>query len=280
VSTIHCPVCSTDVSDKLSRCPRCGEPLGTTMFDPQVLRPPPAPKSPAPEAPAPPPRDAVYSRFILCRVLLQPLELDPKESVRVGRNRENEICLPSTHVSRVHSEIVWENGAWVVGDLGSKNGTYVNDQRVVRHTLAHEDRISIGHFELRYQELTREETFQLLRRPDSSCGHDTAPLRAVPEGFIGNLSNLPVEELVQLLMHNRKDGVLEVSLSGSAPPAELYFADGEIIDALYGKHRGEDAARAILRLKAGRFAFKQQAVRRKRTVELPTDSLLLDVLSG
>ncbi len=48
----------------------------------------------------------------------------------IGRNDSCDITLPDRQVSRQHARIFWEGGAYVVEDLGSKNGTHVNGQRV------------------------------------------------------------------------------------------------------------------------------------------------------
>lgn len=62
----------------------------------------------------------------------------------IGRKAENDLQLLSDSVSRQHAEIVYENGAWYLVDIGSKRGTFVNDQRIERCALQHLDRIRVG----------------------------------------------------------------------------------------------------------------------------------------
>ena len=51
-------------------------------------------------------------------------------------------------VSRRHSEVALVNGAFVVSDAGSLNGTYVNQQRVDVAELAQGDELQVGKFRL------------------------------------------------------------------------------------------------------------------------------------
>lgn len=48
----------------------------------------------------------------------------------IGRSSNNDIHIPEQHVSRQHSVIQYRDGIFVVSDLGSSNGTFVNDNRV------------------------------------------------------------------------------------------------------------------------------------------------------
>ena len=71
------------------------------------------------------------------------LPLD-KDVFTIGRKAENDLQLLSDTVSRQHANIVREEDGYVLVDVGSKRGTYVNDQRVERCALQHQDRIRIG----------------------------------------------------------------------------------------------------------------------------------------
>lgn len=51
--------------------------------------------------------------------------------VTLGRHDQCEIQVQDTWVSRQHARIAWSGTAYVVEDLGSTNGTFVNDERVV-----------------------------------------------------------------------------------------------------------------------------------------------------
>ncbi|HRF00930.1 MAG TPA: FHA domain-containing protein, partial [Pirellulaceae bacterium] len=64
--------------------------------------------------------------------------------VSIGRETGNTIRLRDTEVSRRHGEIRSEQGRWVLIDLGSSNGTFVERDRIERHELRTGDRIQIG----------------------------------------------------------------------------------------------------------------------------------------
>jgi pSer/pThr/pTyr-binding forkhead associated (FHA) protein len=68
--------------------------------------------------------------------------------VRAGRHPESDIFLDDITVSRRHAEIVREGGHYLVRDVGSLNGTYLNRERVESAPLAHGDELQIGTFKL------------------------------------------------------------------------------------------------------------------------------------
>lgn len=71
--------------------------------------------------------------------------------VYIGRRQTNEIALNDMSASRVHAYIVMEDGRHVVHDAKSLNGTYVNEERIMRKVLCPGDRIKIGHSTLVYE---------------------------------------------------------------------------------------------------------------------------------
>lgn len=70
------------------------------------------------------------------------------DQVTVGRIPDNSIQLDDFTVSRQHAVLVKQGGAWLVRDLGSLNGTYVNAERVEESVLQHGDEVQIGRFRL------------------------------------------------------------------------------------------------------------------------------------
>ena len=88
------------------------------------------------------------------------------DSNRVGRGPENEVVVDSSQVSREHALIDVEQAFVTITDLGSRNGTFVNDVRVESQVLAHGDAIRLGSYEMRFvateQEFTQVEALQML----------------------------------------------------------------------------------------------------------------------
>ena len=68
--------------------------------------------------------------------------------LRIGRDLSNEIPITDSAVSRYHSVVTPVEATWVVRDLGSMNGTYVNRERVEVTKLAGHDEVQIGRFRL------------------------------------------------------------------------------------------------------------------------------------
>ncbi|MBN2390713.1 MAG: FHA domain-containing protein [Anaerolineae bacterium] len=53
-----------------------------------------------------------------------------REPVTLGRAADCDIVLPERQISRYHVRIEWDADGYVLRDLGSKNGTFVNGERV------------------------------------------------------------------------------------------------------------------------------------------------------
>lgn len=62
----------------------------------------------------------------------------------LGRSHANDIVLPDSTVSRRHCQIYWAQDAYVLEDLDSSNGTYLNGEQVQLAFLRDEDIIRVG----------------------------------------------------------------------------------------------------------------------------------------
>jgi pSer/pThr/pTyr-binding forkhead associated (FHA) protein len=75
-----------------------------------------------------------------------------KMTTRIGRERDNDLILTDPRVSRYHTQIELERGQWIIQDMGSANGTFVNGRVLSEtHPLAPHDRIVLGDTELVFQ---------------------------------------------------------------------------------------------------------------------------------
>lgn len=67
----------------------------------------------------------------------------------IGRGAECELRIDDTYASQQHARLFAKGGGWYVEDLGSTNGTFVNDQKLVAPALLQPgDRVRIGTTEL------------------------------------------------------------------------------------------------------------------------------------
>lgn len=78
-----------------------------------------------------------------------------KAEIIIGRDDDCDICLQDERTSRKHTKIVGEPGRksgpyFKVVDLGSTNGTYINDKRIKEAALGDGDRLHIGHTIFKY----------------------------------------------------------------------------------------------------------------------------------
>jgi hypothetical protein len=72
-----------------------------------------------------------------------------KDVVRVGRNPESEIYLDNPGISRDHLKLeMTSRGLYAVEDLGSANGTYLNDQPIRREYVMNNDVLQVGKYTL------------------------------------------------------------------------------------------------------------------------------------
>jgi hypothetical protein len=75
------------------------------------------------------------------------------EHVFIGRGRsEGSVVLRDPNASRRHAELVWDQGGWFIHDLGSTNGTLVNDADVDSCVLRDGDIITLGLLNLEFRE--------------------------------------------------------------------------------------------------------------------------------
>jgi two-component system cell cycle response regulator len=84
-----------------------------------------------------------------CLVLIYGEDLGKKynlntASVMLGRSSKCDIQIDQESISRNHSKIVNTGKSLLIRDLGSTNGTYVNDAPIEEHVLQHNDIIKIG----------------------------------------------------------------------------------------------------------------------------------------
>lgn len=87
---------------------------------------------------------------------------------RIGRSSECEICLPSSHVSRVHAIITIKENIITIADQGSANGTYVNDKKIKEIELTKGDVITMGDFIFKYSYEIKKAREPLLERDPAS----------------------------------------------------------------------------------------------------------------
>lgn len=87
--------------------------------------------------------------------VLKEIPLD-RSQMTIGRKPDNDLVIDNPAVSGHHARIVQEHGSFFVEDLGSTNGTFVNDAKVLKHQLRNTDRVGVGKHLLVYQDEVAE----------------------------------------------------------------------------------------------------------------------------
>jgi CheY-like chemotaxis protein len=101
-----------------------------------------------------------------------------------------------------------------------------------------------------------------------------APVAVDRGDFRGDLHQVSLADLLQLLSMNRRTGAL--TLSTPAGAGELRLVEGEIVDGVYRRLEGEKALYRLLGESEGTFAFASGSPSPLRRIETPTQMLLME----
>lgn len=80
-----------------------------------------------------------------------------RETLAIGRAQDEDICLPLANVSRKHARLMCNSEEYVVEDLNSTNGTFVNNVRISRCILRNNDCIRIGEAKILFLQQRNQE---------------------------------------------------------------------------------------------------------------------------
>lgn len=94
-------------------------------------------------------------------------------------------------------------------------------------------------------------------------------------GVSGSLAEMSLSDLVQVLWHGRKSGALRVR-DTRKESGEIHFVEGAIVNALWGRLRGEEAFYAVLALKDGDFSLDAEFRPPQVVITTSPESLLLE----
>ena len=187
--------------------------------------------------------------------------------VAIGRHDSNDLCFNSRNVSNYHAEILNEAEGLVLRDLGSTNGTYVNEERVRRRKLDHGDRIRIGNNEITVK-LANGNGAQHAAPPAPVVGRQGVFRRGGGEN--GSIT------LRQLLLSVCQQGQAMKLLLARTKQDEIavYIHDGRIVLAESGKARAEKALYRAFEWHQGNFRVEpfpaNDSVARVMTVPVET----------
>jgi pSer/pThr/pTyr-binding forkhead associated (FHA) protein len=154
-----------------------------------------------------------------------------KDSITIGRDDDNGIVIDNLAVSTYHAKIDKVGSDYIVTDLQSTNGTFVNDEKVVSHKLTHGDNIIIGKHVILFvasEKVTEAGAVDKKGELDKTMMLDTAKQKELlakqqvapkPPGKIGVVSFINGSELGDIKLKKKltkigKGDTSEIRLSG------------------------------------------------------------------
>jgi DNA-binding CsgD family transcriptional regulator len=165
-----------------------------------------------------------------------------EDRVSIGSQASNDIVLTDTTVSRLHAVIEPYAGGWTVRDLGSRNGTFVNGERVLAERAMHTgDEVRIGGARI------------VLRSTDPARGSATATAETAP-----SLTPREREILVELCRPLLSEDLFTEPATVRAIAERLVVTDGAVkhhLGNLYGKF-------GVLDIERRRTRLANEAIRR------------------
>jgi len=106
-----------------------------------------------------------------------------KSEIVIGRDEAVDLKIPSSAVSRRHAKLMRENDGYVIEDLGSSNGTFVNSQKLTgRRALKAGDQIRLGKaVTLVYEAPRKAESDGYAEKPAETVAH---PVPSMPSSVM------------------------------------------------------------------------------------------------
>lgn len=98
-----------------------------------------------------------------------------KDSINIGRDADCDISIDNVAVSRNHASISRTEGEFVLEDLQSGNGTFVNGEKIVTHVLQPGDSFVIGKYSLLFETVSDVEA--VVRESARKAGGEDATFR-------------------------------------------------------------------------------------------------------
>lgn len=165
-------------------------------------------------------------------LLLQrlPIQVSP---FTVGRTKESDLTLSTGGVSRQHAEFLWDEGrkTWLLKDLGSTNGTFVNSKRLQKkpQPLKHNDTLYFGNVEV---QLAYDPLSQGLQKPRDTLATENIQIKLhadqstkskIEQGIAHNIQQglMSTQSLADTLNIDRSTLFRQIKQAFEQPPSDL-----------------------------------------------------------
>ncbi|HLJ36711.1 MAG TPA: FHA domain-containing protein, partial [Ktedonobacteraceae bacterium] len=147
---------------------------------------------------------------------LKEIPLSQTKAMTVGRQAGVFLLIDHNSISRRHAELRYANGQYVLHDLGSTNGTRINDVQLAQNSAAilqHNDRVSFG----------KDIAFTFQLRPTGKSDHSLSGGQVIAESM----------HTTNLTLHSLKTGFFDPAALAQAQPQNVaqpvLNADGSLL---------------------------------------------------
>lgn len=132
-----------------------------------------------------------------------------EQNVRIGRAADNDLQIDDPSISSHHAEILFKEGNYVLKDLGSTNGTTINDTTTEEHMLEEGDRIVFGHVDALFgEEVPLNSDFPADASPGSMQVSEPAAPSGISARPVDFVSSSPIPKTL-----SKKDPVRAAALA-------------------------------------------------------------------
>jgi hypothetical protein len=216
------------------------------------------------------------------------IDLEHNRTYVLGRATDSDIVVGDAACSRQHAKITVgseERRSAFIEDLGSRNGTFVNDERIWGRTAIKEGcsirigatvyvllmdgdwevdshTVAIEKFSLGMD--IDEDMLRVMRSRGTESAH-----------FAGKLETFGLIDVLQLFCHNRSSGTLHIVVA--AGDGQIEIRRGEICQVSFQELDGFNALVLLARQKTGRFWLVENKKDCRKTFQKSTPQLLVEV---
>jgi pSer/pThr/pTyr-binding forkhead associated (FHA) protein len=203
-----------------------------------------------------------------------PVMVVRRRSLVIGRAPESDLVISSRRASRNHAEVTFDGEQVVIRDLGSTNGTLVNGEPIEGpRTLQLGDRIEVGGILIHYC-LVDEVAESTINIEDTAAIDWEEVRRHLAEALKGDLRQIPLSSILQMLETERKSGGLSIVTDRGT--CMVWLEEGRVVHAETPELVGATAAHKICQLQEGRFLFEGGHPLTRRTIDLTVTEILIE----
>ena len=220
------------------------------------------------------------------------IELEANRRYILGRGAESDIVVGDMSASRRHAQLTVggeARRALFIEDLGSRNGTFVNDERIFDRTAVQDGcliRIGATVYMLASDEKSEGGGFidtgtvaieKFSFGMDLDANMAKVLRRDGPEAtnFAGRLESIGLVEVLQLLILNQRSGSLHVQLRGGIGTIEL--RNGEVRSARFQEMTGFKALVTLAREGVGNFWLAESTAECDASIAEQSSQLLVEL---